>query len=345
MQRQFFSGNSIEQAVMSAARHYKVDPDVLAYTIRDKKHGFLNIRRRVVIEVNPERLEKVEAESLPQESHSDGASESVQEAESSAENTGSAEKAGAESTGVDAAEADTGLEEAATEGSGEVAEASGARDGSGSEEVAEESAPAEEAVTAEEAGRPRSRRGRRGSQKARARREDVTVEEFSWDPENDGWEEEDLEDEDDSREIIAIEMCLERILDVMDLEIEYAIAEGETMEIEFSGEDSEYLVEEDGKVLKAIEHIVPRMARALVGRSISVHVDCNGFRANHEENLRNAALEIAEEVMRRGRSKTMSPMNPADRRIVHLALVDHSEVDTISQGHGFMKRVKIVLAD
>ncbi|MEO1365554.1 MAG: hypothetical protein AAFX50_00130, partial [Acidobacteriota bacterium] len=58
MPRQFFSGNSIEQAVMSAARHYQIDPELLAYKLRDKKHGFLNIRRRVVIEVDPESLEK-----------------------------------------------------------------------------------------------------------------------------------------------------------------------------------------------------------------------------------------------------------------------------------------------
>ena len=57
MQRQFFSGNSIEQAVLSAARHYKIEPERLAYTLRDKKTGFVNVRKRVVIVVDPDRPE------------------------------------------------------------------------------------------------------------------------------------------------------------------------------------------------------------------------------------------------------------------------------------------------
>ncbi|MEO1367689.1 MAG: R3H domain-containing nucleic acid-binding protein [Acidobacteriota bacterium] len=141
-----------------------------------------------------------------------------------------------------------------------------------------------------------------------------------------------------------MELCVERILDVMDLEIEYTITDGDVMELEFSGEDSEYLVEDNGKVLKAIEHIVPRTVRGLIGRSVSVNADCDGFRADHEDSLRQAAEDLAREVSRSGKPKSMSPMNPADRRIVHLTLVDDPEVDTISQGHGFMKRVKIVPA-
>lgn len=53
MARQFFSGNSIEQALLAAAKHYGLEPNQIAYKHRDKKHGFLNMRRRVVIEVDP----------------------------------------------------------------------------------------------------------------------------------------------------------------------------------------------------------------------------------------------------------------------------------------------------
>ena len=58
MERQFFSGNTLEQAVMAAARHFGLEPEQVAYTPRDKKHGFLSIRRRVVIEVDPSAPEK-----------------------------------------------------------------------------------------------------------------------------------------------------------------------------------------------------------------------------------------------------------------------------------------------
>jgi spoIIIJ-associated protein len=53
--RRFFSGPSLMQAVLAAARHHEVDPENLAYEVIDKKHGFLKTPRGVVIEVDPER--------------------------------------------------------------------------------------------------------------------------------------------------------------------------------------------------------------------------------------------------------------------------------------------------
>lgn len=50
--RKFFSGNSIRQAVVAAASHFDVPPDEVAYREVDKKHGFLKLRKRVIIEVD-----------------------------------------------------------------------------------------------------------------------------------------------------------------------------------------------------------------------------------------------------------------------------------------------------
>ncbi len=50
--RRFFSGNTIEQAVISAASAFGLEPSEVAYKQVEKKHGFLKVRRRVVIEVD-----------------------------------------------------------------------------------------------------------------------------------------------------------------------------------------------------------------------------------------------------------------------------------------------------
>jgi hypothetical protein len=55
MKRRFFSGSSLDQAVMAAARHYEVEPGELAYRQIEKKHGFLRTRRAVMIAVEPEQ--------------------------------------------------------------------------------------------------------------------------------------------------------------------------------------------------------------------------------------------------------------------------------------------------
>ncbi len=52
--RRFFSGNTLGQALVAAARYFAVDPDALAYRLRDKRHGFIRQQRAVVIEVDPQ---------------------------------------------------------------------------------------------------------------------------------------------------------------------------------------------------------------------------------------------------------------------------------------------------
>jgi spoIIIJ-associated protein len=53
--RRFFSAPSLTQALLTAARHYEVEPEALDYRLVDRKHGFLKKPRGVVIEIDPER--------------------------------------------------------------------------------------------------------------------------------------------------------------------------------------------------------------------------------------------------------------------------------------------------
>ena len=68
---------------------------------------------------------------------------------------------------------------------------------------------------------------------------------------------------------------------------------------------------------------------------------CGGYQRQREERLRGLALRVAEEVARQGGSRTLRPMNPADRCIVHLTLADDPEVETESLGNGYFKRGSI----
>lgn len=57
--RRFFWGNSLAQAVMSAARYHRIDPEGLAYRIHEKRHGFVKHPRAIVIEVDPHQPGRV----------------------------------------------------------------------------------------------------------------------------------------------------------------------------------------------------------------------------------------------------------------------------------------------
>ena len=101
------------------------------------------------------------------------------------------------------------------------------------------------------------------------------------------------------------------------------------------------LIADEGKVLLALEHLLPRVLHGVAGETYACRVDTENFQEGREERLRRKALAVAEEVSDSGRPEILEAMDPADRRIVHLALNDSEEVGTKSLGSGYFKRVKV----
>ncbi|HVG08912.1 MAG TPA: R3H domain-containing nucleic acid-binding protein, partial [Thermoanaerobaculia bacterium] len=105
----------------------------------------------------------------------------------------------------------------------------------------------------------------------------------------------------------------------------------ERLELDLAGADADWCFADDGELVNAIEHLLPRMIRSLSGEAVPVRVDCDNFQEIREERLRSLAQRVAEEVRRRGRPSVLEPMNPADRRIIHVTLADDPGVVTESE--------------
>ncbi len=148
-----------------------------------------------------------------------------------------------------------------------------------------------------------------------------------------------------SEEVLSIaHAALEQLLELADLEVSAEIVlTDERLEVEIEGVDEELLVEDEGQVLLALQHLLPRVMYGQLGRIIPCRLDSGGYQRKKEERLRGLARRVAEEVVSRGGTRTLRPMNPADRRIVHLTLADDPDVETESQGNGYFKRVSIRL--
>lgn len=151
--------------------------------------------------------------------------------------------------------------------------------------------------------------------------------------------------EETSGDVVEIaHAALDQLLDLADLEVSAEIVlAGETLEIEIEGVDEELLVEDEGQVLLALQHLLPRVMYGQLGRIVPCRLDSRGYQDKKEARLRGLARRVAEEVVDRGGTRTLRPMNPADRRIVHMALADDPDVETESQGNGYFKRVSIRL--
>ena len=111
--------------------------------------------------------------------------------------------------------------------------------------------------------------------------------------------------------------------------------------VEFTGPDSDLLLEKNGVVLDALESVVLKAVRLDEELFGKVAFDCKDWRRLRAEELRLIAQMAAERTLETGDPFAMNPMTPRERRIVHLALRDLPNVRTESEGRGPDRRVVI----
>lgn len=107
------------------------------------------------------------------------------------------------------------------------------------------------------------------------------------------------------------------------------------------GDDLGVLIGRQNETLSALEFITRLMVNQQVHTRTNFVVDVNGYRTKRAEALRKLALRMAEQVAQNGRTVSLEPMPPAERRIIHLALRDHPTVATQSVGEGDRRKVTI----
>jgi spoIIIJ-associated protein len=104
--------------------------------------------------------------------------------------------------------------------------------------------------------------------------------------------------------------------------------------VEFAGPDSTLLLERGGELLRAVELLAIEMLRLPGNEHEKISFDCMNQRKLRIEELRMAAGVAASRVRETGEPYEFAPMSSRERRIVHLALRDHADLHTESQGEG-----------
>jgi len=115
----------------------------------------------------------------------------------------------------------------------------------------------------------------------------------------------------------------------------------EEMLFELIGDDVEPLLANRGEGLNGLEVLTGRIASKRLGRPVYPRLDAEGFRAHQRESLEELALRSANEAKRTKSPQLLPPLSPGERRLVHLALSKDPDVETESEGDGFLKRVAV----
>jgi spoIIIJ-associated protein len=115
--------------------------------------------------------------------------------------------------------------------------------------------------------------------------------------------------------------------------------------LDIQGQDLGMLIGRRGETLNALQYITRLICNRELQRRANIVVDVQGYKSRREVALRNLAERMAGEAYRRGRTVTLEPMPPNERRIIHLALRDDPHVTTESVGVGDKRKVTIIPVD
>lgn len=126
-----------------------------------------------------------------------------------------------------------------------------------------------------------------------------------------------------------------------DLDLDF---DGDNLNVEIKSPNPSSLgivIGKHGSTLDSLQYLLSQVINKHKENFIRVKVDANGYRDKRNKNLEKIAKRGLDRVIRYGRPVKLEPMNPADRRIVHMVLQNYEGITTHSEGRDPYRRVVI----
>lgn len=143
----------------------------------------------------------------------------------------------------------------------------------------------------------------------------------------------------------AVDETKERIvalLDAMGFEARAEVYDaGGFVAVDVATVDTALFIGQKGETIDALQYLINASVNRSRTSRIRIVLDAEGYRQRRVEALQGMAHRSARKALREDRPIELPPMNPAERRVVHLFLRDNPRVTTESEGAGDSRRVLV----
>ena len=141
---------------------------------------------------------------------------------------------------------------------------------------------------------------------------------------------------------IEVEAFIKDFIKKVDSNLKYEVkVEDNTIEVIVNGENANCLIGYRGDTLNALQNILASIANKKTSKRIKLVLDIEGYREKRTKTLEDLAEKIAKTVLKTGKSVTLEPMTPYERKIIHNKLQSNTKVQTYSIGENDNRRVVI----
>ena len=149
-----------------------------------------------------------------------------------------------------------------------------------------------------------------------------------------------------SNETLEASLIIDSLIDIIGVDVSQSLGEtsdpdSDALTYNIEGEDSGLLIGRGGETLRALQLIVRLLVSRKIGRRTNLNLDVGGYQERRYRSVTGLAKRVAAKVASTGKSMSLEPMPPNERRAVHMMLSDHPDVITESEGFGNERQVVI----
>lgn len=101
---------------------------------------------------------------------------------------------------------------------------------------------------------------------------------------------------------------------------------------DISENDTGIIIGSKGETLNAVQYILSLLANRNTSKFLRITLNAGEYRNRRKKAIESNAQRVAYKVLKTKKSIALKPMNSYERRIVHFALQDYKEIETVSTG-------------
>ncbi|WP_293687216.1 RNA-binding cell elongation regulator Jag/EloR [uncultured Phascolarctobacterium sp.] len=318
------TGKSVDEAVAAALEELKITADeAVIEVLEEGKKGFFGFGRkdarvRVSVKEAPAAEENIAASAAPEKTVSEAASEAVSAVKAAADVAAGALAKKAEAVKADAVSAAEDFGKKAADAAEDLSKkAVDAKD-----DAVDSAISALNALKSEHYGRERGERG--GRKEFREPRKYAVNDEA----------------------VNAAREFLQKVFNAMRIEVvmeKFINKYDGSVTLRLHGADMGILIGKHGQTLDSLQYLTNLVANKNSDERVRVVIDVEDYRDRRIETLTRLARRLADKVKRTGERVALEPMNPHERKIIHMALQRDNRVTTLSEGDDPFRHVVIEL--